>query len=77
MKRILSNKDRYPTAIQVALDTGSTPFTPIDRIPIFARILEEKPLFIQGVMTRRELDTLLERLPSRGLYISPTGIVSD
>lgn len=70
-------KDKYPTAIQVSLDTGSTPFSVHDRMPIFARILEEKPLFIQGEMSKRELGELLERLPARGLYISPTRVTAD
>lgn len=70
-------KEKYPTAIQVSLDTGSTPFAVHDRLPVFARILEEKPLFIQGQMSKRELDELLERLPARGLYISPTRVTSD
>ncbi len=63
-------KDKYPTAVQVSLDTGSTPFTVHDLIPIFARILEVKPLFITGHMTTGELDELLERLPPRGLMVS-------
>jgi hypothetical protein len=63
-------KQEYPTAVQVSLDTGSTPFTVHDLIPVFARVLEEKPLFIQGKMTQPELDELLEVLPPRGLYIS-------
>ncbi len=63
-------KGKYPTAVQVSLDTGSTPWTVHDLIPIFARVLEVKPLFIQGVMSKAELDEMLERLPYRGLYIS-------
>jgi hypothetical protein len=64
-------KDKYPTAVQVSLDTGSTPFSVIDRIPVFRRILEEKPLFIMGEMSKPELEELLEKLPARGLCISP------
>jgi hypothetical protein len=63
-------KGKYPSAVQVSLDTGSTPWTVHDLIPIFARVLEVKPLFIQGVMSKAELDEMLERLPYRGLYIS-------
>jgi len=63
-------KEKYPTAIQVVLDTGSTPYTVHDLIPVFARILEEKPLILQGSMTPRELDEALEKLPPRGLYVS-------
>jgi hypothetical protein len=63
-------KDKYPSAVQVSLDTGSTPHTVRDLLPVFARVLEEKPLFIQGRMTAGELDLLLEELPARGLYVS-------
>ena len=63
-------KQKYPTAIQVSLDTGSTPLSVDDLLPVFSRVLEEKPLFIQGVMSQSDLDTLLEKLPSKGLYIS-------
>lgn len=59
----------YPTAIQVSLDTGSTPLTPHDLIPQFERVLEKKPLFITGPCTRRELDELLGSLPHKGLCI--------
>ena len=63
-------KNELPTAIQVSLDTGSTPYTVHDLVPVFARILEEKPLLVQGRMTARELDEILERLPAKGLYVS-------
>jgi hypothetical protein len=63
-------KDKYPSAIQVSLDTGSTPHTVHDLLPVFQRILEEKPLFVQGRMTPQELDELVEELPARGLYVS-------
>jgi hypothetical protein len=65
-------KDKYPTAVQVSLDTGSTPYTVHDLIPVFARVLEVKPLFIQGRLTASELDELLEKLPPRGLMVSTT-----
>jgi hypothetical protein len=70
-------KERYPTAVQVSLDTGSTPYTVSDLIPVFSRVLESKPLFVQGDMTREELDELLGALPSRGLYVSPRRIFDD
>jgi hypothetical protein len=63
-------KDKYPSAIQISLDTGSTPNTVQDLMPVFARVLEEKPLFIMGRMTRSELDEILGTLPARGLYVS-------
>jgi hypothetical protein len=64
-------EDKYPTAVQVSLDTGSTPNTVKTLMPIFKRVLEEKPLFIMGDMTRDELNMLLDELPSKGLCISP------
>ncbi|MBM3956514.1 MAG: hypothetical protein FJ313_00500 [Gemmatimonadetes bacterium] len=70
-------KDKYPTAVEVALDTGSTPHTVHSLIPTFQRILEEKPLFIHGRMTGRELDECLERLPHRGLYISTLSPINE
>jgi hypothetical protein len=70
-------KEEHPSAIQVSLDTGSTRYTVHDLVPVFARILQEKPLFIQGRMTSRELDELLERLPHRGLYISTVAPSAD
>ena len=63
-------KADYPTAIQVSLDTGSTPETPHTLIPTFKRILEKKPLFITGPIKRAELDELLRELPAAGLYIA-------
>jgi hypothetical protein len=70
-------KDKYPSAIQVSLDTGSTPHTVHDLIPVFQRILEEKPLFVQGRMAPRELDEILEQLPARGLYVSTATLDED
>jgi hypothetical protein len=46
-------------------------------LPVFARLLEEKPLFLQGTMSQRELDLLLERLPAQGLYISTATLDED
>lgn len=63
-------KTEYPTAVQVSLDTGSTPFTPHDLIPVFNKVLERKPLFITGPCTQRELDEMLKALPSKGLCLN-------
>ena len=60
----------YPTAVQVALDTGSTPVTVHDLVPTFKKVLDHKPLLVMGVMTQLELDELLAELPHEGLYIS-------
>lgn len=62
-------KTKYPSAIQVSLDTGSTPETPHTLLPIFKRILEKKPLIINGPITQAELDELLRELPAHGLFI--------
>jgi len=63
-------KSEYPTAIQVALDTGSTPFTVHDLIPTFLKVLDKKPLLVMGAMTSAELEELRETLPASGLYVS-------
>jgi hypothetical protein len=70
-------EDPYPTAVQVSLDTGSTPFQVNDLIPIFKRILEVKPLIVMGDMTRDELNKLLDNLPHNGLCISPWAFEMD
>ena len=70
-------EDPYPTAVQISLDTGSTPFQVHDLMPIFARILEEKPLIIMGEMTQDELDELLDTLPHKGLCIAPWAFEMD
>ena len=63
-------KPDYPMAIQVALDTGSTPITVHDLIPTFQKVLDRKPLLVMGIMTSRELEEMHEKLPDNGLYIS-------
>lgn len=70
-------EDPYPTAVQVSLDTGSTPFQVHDLIPTFKRVLEEKPLIIQGDMTQDELKELLDSLPHKGLCVSPWAFEMD
>ncbi|HJP27762.1 MAG TPA: hypothetical protein QF694_03010, partial [Dehalococcoidia bacterium] len=65
------------TAIQVSLDTGSTPYQVRDLLPIFKRVLEVKPLIIQGDMTKDEMDLLLDELPHKGLCISPWAFPMD
>ncbi len=63
-------KPEYPTAIQVALDTGSTPVTVHSLLPTFQKVLDRKPLLVMGIMSSRELEELREKLPANGLYIS-------
>ena len=70
-------KDRFPTAVQISLDTGSTPHGVADLMPVFSRILEEKPLFIQGRMNASELQGLIDGLPYQGLYISTATLEDD
>ncbi|MBI2940263.1 MAG: hypothetical protein HYY04_07455 [Chloroflexi bacterium] len=61
----------FPLAIQISLDTGSTPVTTRDVVSIAKRILERKPLLIEGHMTAADLQYALESLPPHGLYLSP------
>ena len=63
-------KTEYPTAVQVALDTGSTPVTVHDLIPTFQKVLDKKPLLVMGIVTSGELEELRRTLPDNGLYIS-------
>lgn len=70
-------KHRYPDAIQVSLDTGSTPHTARDLIPVFQRILEEKPLFINGRIPNDELDECLEKLPHQSLCLSTFSAINE
>lgn len=58
-----------PEVIQIALDTGSTPVTTRDLVPICRKILGRKPLIIEGHMSRADFEYLLESLPPHGLYI--------
>jgi len=62
-------KTDWPTSLQVALDTGSTPQTVGTLMPVFKQITAKKPLFITGPMTRAELDLLQRELPPGGLMI--------
>jgi hypothetical protein len=64
-------EDEYPTAVQVSLDTGSTPNDMDVLIPIFKHALESKPLIVMGEMTEDELARLLDELPHNGLCIAP------
>ena len=64
----LLNED-VPTAIQVAIDPGAFGPPPLELLPAFRRIMERKPLLIEGRLTQRELDVLLSELPPDGLFI--------
>ncbi|MDA8218459.1 MAG: hypothetical protein M0Z94_12670 [Dehalococcoidales bacterium] len=59
-----------PMAIEVALDTGSTPVTVRDLVPTFRKILARKPLLVEGRLTADEFALLMESLPPRGLFIA-------
>lgn len=59
----------FPTTIQIALDTGSTPVTTRDLVPVCKKILERKPLVLEGHMVAADLEYLLESLPPHGLYV--------
>jgi hypothetical protein len=62
-------KTDYPSAVQVGLDTGSTPHTLHTLMPVFKKILERKPLLVTGPCTREELDEMLEGLSPEGLCL--------
>ena len=59
-----------PQAIQVTLETApSTVPTLEEMVPIFRRILEQKPLIADGPLTVEEVSYLQNELPSDGLFI--------
>ncbi|MCL5111086.1 MAG: hypothetical protein M1401_19895 [Chloroflexi bacterium] len=58
-----------PRAIEIALDTGSTPVTTRDLVPVCRQILARKPLLIHGNMSAADLDYLIAELPPTGLHI--------
>jgi len=62
-----------PQAIQVSLDPQPSG-PPLERLlPVFQRILQAKPLIVDGELNTRQVQTLLERLPSDGLCIIARG----
>jgi hypothetical protein len=66
-----------PGAIEFALDTGSTPVMVRDLVPIGRKILERKPLIIEGHMTAEECEYLVANLPARGLALGPMVPAAD
>ena len=58
-----------PMAIEIALDTGSTPVSTRDVAPIARQILERKPLLLEGPMSAADLGYVLANLPAAGLYV--------
>ncbi len=63
-------KHPLPTAIQVAIDPGGFGPPPDTQIPIFQKILEKKPLLIEGRLTEREYNAIRDALPGEGLFIN-------
>ena len=63
-------KHPIPTAIQVAIDPGGFGPPPDSLIPVFRKILERKPLLIEGRLTEREFDAISTELPGEGLFIN-------
>ncbi|MCL5109298.1 MAG: hypothetical protein M1401_10610 [Chloroflexi bacterium] len=59
----------YPMAIEIALDTGSTPVTTRDVVPVAQKILARKPLLLEGPMSAVDLAYVLANLPAAGLYV--------
>lgn len=60
----------YPHALQVTLDPAPSSPPLVDLLPIFRRILEHKPLIIEGPLSESEVDWLLENLQPDGLSIT-------
>lgn len=59
-----------PHAIQVSLDPPPSGPPVRELVPTFRRILEGKPLIVDGYLTEDEIRHLLGLLPHNGLYIS-------
>lgn len=59
-----------PHAIQVTLETEPSGPPLVDLVPIFRRILDAKPLLIQGYLSKAQLAMLLDQLPHGGLAIT-------
>jgi hypothetical protein len=60
----------YPHAIQVTLDPAPSGPPVTELLPILRRVLEHKPLIVEGPLSAAEVDWLLERLPPTGLSIT-------
>jgi len=58
-----------PQAIQVSLDPEPSGPPAEDLIPVFRKVLDSKPLIVDGEMGREQLRTLRKELPSDGLYL--------
>ncbi len=59
-----------PQAIQVTLEEGPNVPTLAQMAPIFRKILERKPLLLEGKLSDAEVAWLLEMLPNGGLAIT-------
>lgn len=59
-----------PQAIQVTLDPPPSGPPALELIPVFRRILQGKPLVVDGYLTEDEIQRLLDVLPHDGLYIA-------
>ena len=59
-----------PHAIQVTLEARPKAPSLEEMLPIFRRILEAKPLLLEGKLTEDEVRWLQDRLPSGGLAIT-------
>ncbi|MHB1007304.1 MAG: hypothetical protein ACYC3S_16930 [Chloroflexota bacterium] len=62
----------YPTAIEIALDTGSTPVSAREVIEICRKILKRKPVLLEGEMTAADVEYAYDTLPAEGLYLGPS-----
>ncbi|NLG48747.1 MAG: hypothetical protein GX552_01390 [Chloroflexi bacterium] len=59
-----------PHAIQVTIDPEPSGPPVVSLIPTFAKILERKPLIIDGPMSPEEVEALQAQLPAAGRYLS-------
>lgn len=59
-----------PHAIQVTIDPEPSGPPVIGLIPTFARILEVKPLIVDGPLSPTEVQALQTQLPDKGRYLS-------
>jgi len=59
-----------PHAIQVTLEMEPSGPPLVDLVPVFRRILDVKPLLVQGYLSEPQLAMLLDELPHGGLAIT-------
>ncbi|MGC9347607.1 MAG: hypothetical protein ACP5JG_05665 [Anaerolineae bacterium] len=63
-------KQERPHAIQVTLEEPPTGPSLVAMVPVFRRILQVKPLLLEGQLSEEEVAWLLDRLPVEGLALT-------